>query len=87
MKLGRLFWNEANIEHIARHDVSPDEAEQVCRLQPKVRRGRDGRYLVLGRTAAGRYLLVVLTYLGHGEARVITARDMDDKERALYRRK
>ena len=87
MKLGRLRWDEANIEHIARHDVSPEEVEQACRIQPKVRRGRCGRYLVLGRTAEGRYLLVVLAYLGRGEARPITARGMDRKERAIYRRK
>ncbi len=87
MHVKRLRWDDENIEHIARHDVSPEEAEQACRLRAKVRRGRCGRYLVLGLTAEGRYLLVVLTYLGGGEARVITARDMDERERALYRRK
>jgi hypothetical protein len=59
----------------------------VCASQPKVRRGRCRRYLVLGRTAAGRYLLVVLGRRAKGRARVITARDMDARERALYRRK
>ncbi len=44
-------------------------------------------YLVLGRTVEGRHLLVVLTYLGGGEARPITAREMDERERALFRRK
>ncbi|MFZ5470566.1 MAG: BrnT family toxin [Myxococcota bacterium] len=87
MRLRRLRWDDENIEHIARHEVSPEEAEQACRLRPKVRRGRCGRYLVLGCTAEGRYLLVVVTYLGGGEARVITARDMDQRERAIYRRK
>ena len=87
MKLGRLRWDKANTEHVARHQVSPEEVGQACRIQPKVRRGRCGRYLVLGRTAEGRYLLVVLVYLGRGEARPITVRDMDAKERAIYRRK
>lgn len=87
MRLARLRWDESNVEHIARHGVSPDEAEQACFSRPKVRRGRCGRYLVLGRTKGGRYLLVVLTHLGGGEGRVITARDMDDRERRLYRRK
>ena len=71
MRIGLLRWDGANIEHIARHEVSPEEVEQACRIQPKVRRGRCGRYLVLGR----------------GEARPLTARDMDGKERAIYRRK
>lgn len=88
MWLGRLRWDDQNVEHIARHGVDPDEAEQACFSRPKLRRGRCGRYLVLGRgTAAGRHLLVVLTYLGSGEARVVTARDMDHREKALYRRK
>lgn len=87
MRLKQLRWDDNNVEHIARHEISPEEAEQACRLRAKVRRGRCGRYLVLGRTAEGRHLLVVLTYLGGGEARVITARDMDERERTLYRRK
>ena len=87
MRLGRFQWDDENVEHIARHGVDPAGAEQACRLRPKARRGRCGRYLVLGCTADGRYLLVVLTYLGGGEARVITAREMDQRERAIYRRK
>ena len=84
MRVGRLQWTDENVEHISRHAVTPQEAEQVFRLRPKVRRARDGRYLLLGQTAAGRYLLVVFVYLGRGTARVITARDMDEKERKHY---
>ena len=87
MWLGRLRWDDENTEHIARHGVSTDEVEQVCLSQPKVRRGRCGRYLVLGRTRAGRHLLVVVAYLGNGEVRPITAREVDRRERALFRRK
>jgi len=49
-----------------------------------VRRGREGLYKVFSRTVAGRYILVVLAYLGRGNWRVVTARDMTDKERRLY---
>ena len=87
MRLVRLCWDDENREHIARHGVSSQEVEEACRGRPKVLRGRCGRYLVLGRTAEGRYLLVVLTYLGRGEARPITAREMDERERALFRGK
>ena len=87
MRLSRLRWDEDNVEHVGRHGVSPEEAEQACFSRPKVRRGRCGRYLVLGRTAGGRYLLVVVARLGGGDGRVITARDMDSRERALYGRK
>ena len=87
MRLTRLLWDERNVEHIAQHGISPEEVEQACFSKSKVRRGRCGRYIVLGRTAGGRHLLVVMAYLGSGEGRVITARDMDPKERALFRRK
>lgn len=30
MKIGRLFWDEWNIEHISRHGVDKDEVEEVC---------------------------------------------------------
>ena len=85
--MSRLRWDEDNVEHIGRHGVSPEEAEQACFSRPKVRRGRCGRYLVLGRTAGGRYVLVVVAHVAGGEGRVITARDMDSRERALYGRK
>jgi hypothetical protein len=26
----RLIWDDWNIAHIARHEVSPDEVEEVC---------------------------------------------------------
>ena len=87
MHVSRFQWTNENTEHIARHGVVPREVEQAFRLRPQVRRGRDDCYLMLGQTAAGRYLLVIFAYLGRGLARVITARDMDEKERAIYRRK
>jgi len=87
MHVSRFQWTDENIEHISRHAVVPREVEQAFRLRPQVRRGRDDCYLLLGQAAAGRHLLVVFEYLGRGLAKVITARDMDEKERAIYRRK
>lgn len=52
-----------------------------------VLRGRRGRYLAYGRTEAGRYLLVVLIQRGRRIVRVITARDMTDRERQFYLRR
>lgn len=46
-----LAWDDENVEHIARHHVSPAEVEQVCFAAEKVvlRTERAGRYVVLGR--------------------------------------
>ena len=76
-------------EHIwTKHQVTPEEAEEVCFSGPLVRRGRDRSYAVYGRTDAGRYLIVFLypDPQGGGVFRLATARDMEQVERHRYRR-
>lgn len=80
-------WDDANEEHIARHGVTPAEAEELFFGRFELRRSRLGRYLVLGRSAAGRHLAVVIDKLGAGWVRVVTARDMSGAERRLYARR
>lgn len=80
-------WDEDNEEHIARHGVEPAEVEEVFFFRFSVRRGRQGRYVVLGRSAAGRHLSVVVERKGGGLVRVVTARDMSPAERRLYARR
>ena len=41
-------------------------------------------YKLFSRTAAGRYVLVVLVNLGKGTWKIVTARQMTDNERRLY---
>ncbi len=85
MKIWAFDWDFHNIEHIARHSVSPDEAEEAffCAL---FRKGRQGRLLVYGFTDAGRYLLVVAVFKANGIVRVITARDMTKPEKRYFLR-
>lgn len=77
----------ANASHIERHQFTPDEVEEVFVGGYKVRRTRLKRYVALGETLDGRLAFVVFCRLSGGLIRVITARDMDDKERRLFRRK
>ena len=88
MRLCELEWDERNEAHIAEHEVTPLEVEEVIfEDAPHYRRGPGkGIYHVYGQTGAGRYLFVVLKLLGGGRGRVITAREMTRKERRLYRR-
>jgi uncharacterized DUF497 family protein len=56
-------WDEANISHLGRHRVQPEEAEQVILSNPvdlatEIVEGEE-RYLNLGATQQGRILLVV----------------------------
>lgn len=81
-----MKWDDANIVHIERHQFSADEVEEVFAGDHEVRRSRKGRYIALGKTADGRLALVVFHRLPGGRVRVVTARDMNAKERRLYRR-
>ena len=69
-------WDEANIGHVARHGVLPEEAEQVILNDPvdlgmEIVEG-EARYLNLGATVQGRVLLVVTTWR-EDRVRVVTA--------------
>ena len=78
-------WDEANGGHVARHGVEETEVEEVFRGRLYVRKVRD-TYTVLGLTATGRRLFVVVAKKEHGVVRPITARDMMEPERKLYKR-
>ncbi|MBI4565287.1 MAG: BrnT family toxin [Planctomycetes bacterium] len=72
---------------MARHGVRPDEAEEVFFGRIYVKHAGRGRYLVLGRTGTGRYLFLIVIRWPGGLVRVITARDMIERERRLYQQR
>ena len=88
MKIHEFIWTEERVEHIARHGVSPEEAEEACFGRAFVRRakshGKNPVYYVLGQTAAGRYLLCVVIHFPDGKAYPVTSRPMTDKEKRRY---
>ncbi len=83
MRIRRLYWDEHNILHIAGHGITTDDVEDVCYDRHVARKAKD-RYLVYGKTKGGRYILIVL---GKSEDnfRPITARDMNESEKRVYR--
>jgi uncharacterized DUF497 family protein len=80
-------WDDQNVLHIERHQFSPEEVEEVFAGGYKVRRARQGLYIALGETLDGRLAFVVFRRLSKGVIRVVTARDMENGERRLFRRK
>jgi uncharacterized DUF497 family protein len=80
-------WDDDNIFHIERHQFTPEEVEEVFAGKHLVRRTRQELYIALGETLDGRLAFVVFRRLPGGVIRVVTARDMEDKERRLFRRK
>ncbi|HLH27117.1 MAG TPA: BrnT family toxin [Chloroflexota bacterium] len=82
-------WDDDNVEHLALHGISPDEVEDM--LEGPVIRRRGGtdapdRFRVLGRTAAGHYLAIVIQQKGRGVIRPFTGWEMRPHERNLYDR-
>ena len=80
----RLRWDTWNAAHIARHDVTQGEAEEVCYGAPVVQEGKKGRLLVFGPSQTGRMLTVVLDAEDDGVYYVVTARPASRKERMIY---
>jgi len=85
-------WDVANIEHIAEHDVTPDEAEQVFSDEENVLDDDiehsivERRFLIIGMTEKGRLLYQIFTRRGD-KVRVISSRDINKKEVHLYEKK
>jgi uncharacterized DUF497 family protein len=69
-------WDDANLDHIARHQVAPEEAEQIVENDPLDIEAEsvDGeeRTTSVGCTDRGRVLVVVTTLRGP-RLRVVTA--------------
>lgn len=80
----QLIWDDSNVAHIARHEVVPEEVEDVCHDAPIVSETYAGRLRVIGRTARGRILTVILAPESEGAYYVVTARPASRKERRLY---
>lgn len=70
-----------------------DEVEEVFFNRPQYRfvesgyRSGEDVYSASGQTDAGRYLIVFFIHKPDNTALILTARDMDRKERRLYERK
>ena len=83
-------WDDDNVEHIARHGVSPEEAEEALLdpgriVTPAPEFAGEQRWTALGASEVGRVLAVVFTRR-RGLTRVVTARDAIPREKRQYRR-
>ena len=86
LSVRRLIWDAWNVAHIARHDVIPEEVEEVCHDEPMTSETYKGRLRVVGLTQSGRILTVILAPTPDaGVYYPVTARSADRKERRNYR--
>jgi len=56
-----LIWDDWNREHITRHDITPEEIEEVCHGKHQAKESYRSRILITGKTKAGRNLFIVLS--------------------------
>jgi len=82
-------WDDGNLDHIARHQVSAEEAEEALSDRRKVgvpvsEPTGESRWGAIGSTEDGRILAVVFTKRGD-KIRVVTARSANQAERGRYR--
>jgi len=78
---------------LQKHHVTDYEVREVFANLPRFRFAEKGEregedvYLASGQTEAGRYLIVFFIYKLNQDALVISARDMDRRERRRYGRR
>lgn len=91
MQIRGIVWLEKIVDKLHwKHQVSQSEVEQIFLNKPQYRfleKGRiDGEnvYSAYGQTDAGRYLTVIFILKLGSRALIISARNMDQKERRQY---
>ncbi len=92
MRIEDFIWLAEIVEKLeSKHHVSPTEVIEVFESKPHLRYIAKGRrhknenvYAAYGQTEAGRYLTVFFIHKPGRLALIISARDMDAKERKQY---
>jgi len=84
----RFEWDAANVSHIARHKVTPQEAEQALFNDPldlryEIVEGEE-RWTSIGHTESHRVIVLVWSLRGDEIVRVITAREATKTARQAY---
>jgi len=89
-----IIWLDSIVEKIAwKHGILPHEVEEVLSVNFRLFKRESGNiegedlYNALGKTEAGRYLSVFFIKKLNNKALIITARDMNDRERRRYEKK
>ncbi|MEW6237395.1 MAG: BrnT family toxin [Candidatus Omnitrophota bacterium] len=93
MFIDNFIWFSDILDKIAiKHRVIQEEVEEVFFNRPRYRfvesgyRQGEDVYSAAGQTDAGRYLIVFFLYKANLDALILSARDMDKKERRRYER-
>ncbi|MDO8487264.1 MAG: hypothetical protein Q7S45_03150 [Candidatus Curtissbacteria bacterium] len=76
----KLVWDKHNLEHIAKHNVTVDEAQEAIRNFIAHKIAKKGRYLAIGRSGS-RLISLVVGRISTGVYYPVSVRDSSKKER------
>ncbi len=87
IQIDRLEWDHWNLNHISKHDVTKDEIREVTQSDFIHKESYKGRFLVTGRTKAGRVLSMAIgeSPVRPGSYYVFSARPASRKERREFK--
>jgi len=91
MEIIEIIWLDEVVDKLEeKHHVVQQEVEEVFSGKPEIKKMQKGHfrgedvYRASGKTRAGRYLVVFFIHKRTGGALILSARDMDRKERRSY---
>ena len=91
MQIDEVIWLPQFVEKlISKHGVKTTEVEEVLNNRPHLRFASKGKqlgedvYSAMGQTDEGRYLIIFFILKPRNRALIISARDMDRKERRRH---
>jgi uncharacterized DUF497 family protein len=86
LRIDQIYWDDWNLEHIGKHQVTRDEVEEVVVNRPVVRETYKQRYQLLAPNLDGRMLSVIVGRLPgqHHVYYVFSARPASRAERLIY---
>lgn len=84
-------WDDGNLWHIKKHKVEYSESEEIFYDEPvfftdEKHSLHEKRYAVYGLTDENRLLVIIFT-IRKSKIRIISARDSNKKEKAIYKNK
>jgi len=92
-KITEFRWDEGNSgKNLTRHGVTDQECEEVFFderkkiLKDALHSEKEERYILIGQTKLERLLFVVFT-IRNNKVRVVSARDLNKKEKYLYEKR
>ncbi|TET67544.1 MAG: hypothetical protein E3J40_03010 [Dehalococcoidia bacterium] len=85
MRVNGLEWDDINLEHIGKHNLSPEEIEDACFGRHYAFRVKYKRMAIFGQTSGGKYIKVILEQRHGNTYRPITAFGMKREEQKKYK--